>query len=516
MANDERKLKIADNVFAASKLDADGNIDPYYKQVITDAGNTKLSDNDFYKKHDKWLKKNASEYATWRPAFDKTNDERITEAFNGEWDVPDPYIRDVRASKLNDIPLDEVKSTIARKASEESKVADWKADKDAKATRASDMEDYSSYKKAWNGETWQEYPLPIRLLLTTAMKATPQTAMNEYINGGSDLAVGAHAGIGTIANLLELYPGTSVAGKLTGVAAGPLIRMAQEVAQGKPVREAATTAMQDIAANGAATYIPVKQVYDVAKGGIQSVLGKGGSELEKASSKSIGRLIDKLDAAENAKARIANKQKRAKEILNELQYSQRPNGASLDQVLQDYAERSSPAEVEMLVRDIAAEYPDVAARLKELGRSTNISGQWNDLGDDAGLFQLLSDAIDPTTLERKSGISGNNWNINWLASRANASKEPIDMMMDAAVDAYMANKIPKNLERGIRGVRGAVRTALLGPEAVQLDDPSNYEGIKTRADYEKYIKKHPEEATIDFPLLKKILTQQPQQRKENE
>lgn len=173
----------------------------------------------------------------------------------------------------------------------EKKLSEAQAEKQRLADeyqRAKDIEDFSEFRsdKGILGN-----------LLALGMKLTPEAAKNVYIKEGykpGKLAL--HGGLGTMANVSEILPGTGPVARAATVFGGPAIKAGQDLYEGKPISEVGRNFAHDAGLNTLFEYMPVKEAYNYAK----RILGRQGGAGEKAVASKVEKELDKIDALENA------------------------------------------------------------------------------------------------------------------------------------------------------------------------------------------------------------------------
>lgn len=160
--------------------------------------------------------------------------------------------------------------------------------------RAKDIEDFSEFSRDKSiGQN----------LAALGMKLTPQAAKNVYIKEGyKPRKIGAQAGIGTVANALELAPGTGPWAKGANAFLGPAIRAGQDIYEGKDLSEVRNDLVFDTGLNSLFTYMPVKEAYQYVK----RIFGKGGEAGNKVIKNKLDDVLEQADLLENKDVALKN------------------------------------------------------------------------------------------------------------------------------------------------------------------------------------------------------------------
>lgn len=249
----------------------------------------------------------------------ETSMQKLDKYLDGDYDVSDEEYEQLAKKDNTDVAtvkamVNELKKNAEDKATQTNVDEQYDNAKTAMEQRKQDVEDYSSWSKAWNGEAWKDHSLPVRLALATAMKLTPQISNDQYIAGEKIDPV--DAGIATGLNALALAPGagTYVKAAQAATKAGKALQAARTVA-GMQVPRYVTRALQyagdpiydyvtargdgnfedmllSIGTNAALDNVPYKEISNMLKG----TLGEAG--------KVVGPTMDKFaDAADLPKKR---------------------------------------------------------------------------------------------------------------------------------------------------------------------------------------------------------------------
>lgn len=184
--------------------------------------------------------------------------------------------------------------------------------------RAKDIEDFSSFSLP---RTTNDMSLKDRAkaaakylndnLIALGFNLTPQAAKNVYIKEGYNPSkIGLQAGIGTVANTLELLPGPGPVGKAVTTFAGPVIRAGQDIYEGKDLSEVGGNFAFDTGLNSMLTYMPVKEVWNYGK----RVLGQGGEAGEKVLQGKVDEILEQADMLENKDEVLKNLSEQEKKV----------------------------------------------------------------------------------------------------------------------------------------------------------------------------------------------------------
>ena len=184
-------------------------------------------------------------------------------------------------------------------------------------------------------------------LKALGFKLTPQAAKNVYIKEGyKPTKIGAHAGVGTVANLSEFIPGYGRAGKAIATFVGPAIRAGQDIAEGKSAREVGSNFATDAGLNSVFSYLPLKEAWNYGK----RILGQGGRG-EKAAKSAIENTLDQADA-------IADKT----ETLTAISKDEK----NLSQFIMDFKDgKLNDIDIIKYADEIEELYPQLSKALKE-------------------------------------------------------------------------------------------------------------------------------------------------------
>lgn len=140
-------------------------------------------------------------------------------------------------------------------------------------------------------------------LIALGFNLTPQAAKNVYIKEGyKPSKIGAQAGIGTVANVLELAPGTGPWAKGANAFAGPVIRAGQDIYEGKDLSEVRNNLVFDTGLNSLFTYMPVKEAYQYVK----RIFGRGGEAGNKVIKNKLDDVLEQADLLENKDVALKN------------------------------------------------------------------------------------------------------------------------------------------------------------------------------------------------------------------
>lgn len=231
------------------------------------------------------------------------------------------------------VSADDVKKVITEmnREKEESEYAKRKESlKNEQESRKKDLEDYSSWTKAWKGESWQGHSFPARMALATGMKLIPDISKDKYVETGkSDAATDF---IGGASEAASFVPGV---GKGIGLGVKKVMPKAiqyttralqygadptlRAVHSNQDIGDAVGSAVAGTVTNAGIDNIPFKVIGDIAKGWTGQIGEKMfGKKIEKAAME-----MDKSRLLEN-KAAIDEK------LLKDfgIDYSKTPKGMS--------------------------------------------------------------------------------------------------------------------------------------------------------------------------------------------
>lgn len=225
---------------------------------------------------------------------------------------------------------------------QEKKLSDSQKEKQKLAEeyqRAKDIEDFAEFRKDKG---------ILGNLAALGMKLTPQAAKNVYIKEGYNPGkLALHGGIGTMANVSEILPGTGPISKAVTTFGGPAVRAVQDLYEGKDLGDVGKNFAHDAGLNALFSYLPLKEAYNYGK----RILGEAGGQGEKAVASTIGKELDKIDALENAQAtHMARHQMYDKVADFERQYNK---GLLNDTDVLDFAQ------------EIEEAYPELAKKLRD-------------------------------------------------------------------------------------------------------------------------------------------------------
>lgn len=242
--------------------------------------------------------------------------------------------------------------------------------------RAKDIEDFSSFSLP---RTTNDMSLKDRAkaaakylndnLIALGFNLTPQAAKNVYIKEGyKPSKIGLQAGIGTVANTLELLPGPGKAGKALATFAAPVIRAGQDIYEGKDLSEVRNNLVFDAGLNSLFTYMPVKEAYQYVK----RIFGRGGEAGNKVIKNNVDEILEQADLLENKDVALKN--------LSEQ-----------EQMLKQYQEAykdMSDLERAKFIKDMQNTHPELARAIEE---DINVLGKNRFESETA---DLLADNID--------------------------------------------------------------------------------------------------------------------------
>jgi hypothetical protein len=218
--------------------------------------------------------------------------------------------------------------------------------------RAKDIEDFSQFSlpRTTNDMTLKDRAKAAAKylndnLIALGFNLTPQAAKNVYIKEGYKPGkIGAQAGIGTVANVLELAPGTGPVGKAVNTFAAPVIRAGQDIYEGKDLSEVGGNFAFDTGLNSMLTYMPVKEVWNYGK----RVLGQGGKAGEKVLQGKVDEILEQADMLENKD-----------EVLKNLSEQE----TKLNQYQKAYSE-ASDLDRAKLIKDVENTHPELAKAIE--------------------------------------------------------------------------------------------------------------------------------------------------------
>lgn len=250
----------------------------------------------------------------------------------------------------------------------EKKLSEAQAEKQRLADeyqRAKDIEDFSEFRsdKGILGN-----------LLALGMKLTPEAAKNVYIKEGykpGKLAL--HGGLGTMANVSEILPGTGPVARAATVFGGPAIRAGQDIYEGKSRDEVLKNFTHDAGLNTLFEYMPVKEAYNYGK----RILGRQGGAGEKAISTKVSRELDKIDALEHAKENHMSRMQLQRKLEDfQRQYNK---GILNDVDVLNFADEIEPM------------YPDMS---KKLRLEVNARAENRDAAEDIVISEYLKEPFE--------------------------------------------------------------------------------------------------------------------------
>ena len=185
-------------------------------------------------------------------------------------------------------------------------------------------------------------------LIALGLKLTPQAAKNVYIaEGNKPGKLALHGGIGTMANVSEILPGTGPISKAATTFGGPAVRAVQDLYEGKDLGDVGKNFAHDAGLNALFSYLPLKEAYNYGK----RILGEAGGQGEKAVASTIGKELDKIDALENAQATHTARHQMYDKVADfERQYNK---GLLNDTDVLDFAQ------------EIEEAYPELAKKLRD-------------------------------------------------------------------------------------------------------------------------------------------------------
>lgn len=332
-------------------------------------------------------------------------------------------------------------------------------------------------------------------LIALGFNLTPQAAKNVYIKEGYNPSkIGRQAGIGTVANTLELLPGPGTLGKAIATFSAPVIRAGQDIAEGKDLSEVGGNFVFDTGLNSLFSYMPVKEVYNYVK----RVLGQGGEAGEKVLKGKVDEVLEQADLLENKDetlALLAKDRKKLHDYADQVEYGNKSDLEKIkfaDEIANNYPE---------LANAIRDEVKEKAANTMHTATAQKLAGDL-DAGTVSeslrGLVEKTRDAAEHASKETAEKLKAASKTVDdklLYADAVNASRRDAinnklfdeqGVLTQPAADVIEAAKYasPSTAAKVIATVapagRGAARTAVTpfrksaAPEDKEYDSAIEY------------------------------------------